>query len=387
MSMDVGSAEMGMDEWCRRVPKVELHAHLNGSIRDSTLLELARERSKKGDLVLSDVEGVILKDDRSLQECFKLFDLIHVLTTDHGTISRITKEVIEDFAAENVIYLELRTTPKKNEAIGMSKRSYVEAVLAGFKAVETVEAIYLPSDGSIQFPGEVVQQNNVCRGSRMHQIFVRLLLSIDRRDSLDGAMETVQLALEMRNTGVVGIDLSGNPVVGHWQTFLPALTWARKQGLPITLHCGEVPNRQEIQGMLKFHPERLGHVCCLEDLEWKTLKESDIPVEVCLTSNVRTECVTSIADHHFADLYRVKHPLILCTDDPGVFSTTISREYALAASCFDLTKMELFQLAKHAVNFIFADNKMKETLRLIIEETECNLLMPHEHVENSVSPK
>jgi adenosine deaminase len=376
-----------LEEWCRCLPKVELHAHLNGSIRDATLLELARERSKKGQLVLSDVEDVILKDDRSLQECFKLFDLIHVLTTDHGTISRVAKEVIEDFAAENVIYLELRTTPKKNEAIGMSKRSYVEAVLAGFKAVETVEAIFLPIDGSIQHLVPPVQQNGPAKGPRMCQIFVRLLLSIDRRENLGGAMETVQLALDMRNSGVVGIDLSGNPIVGDWQTFLPALTWARNQGLPITLHCGEVPNRQEIQCMLDFHPERLGHVCCLDDLEWKTLKASDIPVEVCLTSNVRTECVTSIADHHFADLYQEKHPLILCTDDPGVFSTTISWEYALAGSCFELTKAELFQLAKGAVKFIFADDKLKQTLRLIIDAAECDLLIPNEDVENCLAPE
>lgn len=370
-----------LKEWCRCLPKVELHAHLNGSIRDATLLELARERSKKGQLVLSDFEDVILKDDRSLQECFKLFDLIHVLTTDHGTISRIAKEVIEDFAAENVIYLELRTTPKKNEAIGMSKRSYVEAVLAGFKGVETVEAIFLPNDGSMQQPLPPVQQNGPAEGPRMCQIYVRLLLSIDRRENLEGAMETVQLALDMRNSGVVGIDLSGNPIVGEWQTFLPALTWARNQGIPITLHCGEVPNRQEIQGMLDFHPERLGHVCCLEDLEWKTLKASDIPVEVCLTSNVRTECVTSIADHHFADLYQGKHPLILCTDDPGVFSTTISWEYALAASCFELTKAELLRLAKDSVKFIFADDKLKQTLRLIIDAAECGLLIPDEDAE------
>eukprot|EP01018_Ginkgo_biloba_P003531 Gb_00816 [translate_table: standard] len=371
-----------LQQWCRSVPKVELHAHLNGSIRDTTLLELARERSKKGQLVLSDVEDLIEKDDRSLQECFNLFDWIHVLTTDHGTISRITKEVIEDFAAENVIYLELRTTPKKNEAIGMSKRSYIEAVLAGFKAVETVEAIFLSSNESIPSLSEGVQFNDTSKGPRIRQIYVRLLLSIDRRESSDGAMETVQLALEMRNSGVVGIDLSGNPVVGEWQTFLPALTWARKQGLPITLHCGEVPNRQEIQAMLAFHPERLGHVCCLEEAEWNTLMASAIPVEVCLTSNVRTECVTSIADHHFADLYQAKHPLILCTDDPGVFSTTISREYALAASCFELTKPELFWLAKAAVNFIFADNKLKQTLNLIIDAAESDLFLANEHVQN-----
>lgn len=61
---------------------------------------------------------------------------------------------------------------------------------------------------------------------------------------------------KMRNIGVDGIDLSGNPVVGEWQTFLLALTCARKRGLPITLHYGEVPNREEIQGMLEFHPKR-----------------------------------------------------------------------------------------------------------------------------------
>ncbi|KAI3795699.1 hypothetical protein L1987_38356 [Smallanthus sonchifolius] len=97
-------------EWWLSIPKVELHAHLNGSIRNSTLLELARELGEKGTIVFSDFEHVIRKNDRTLCEVFKLFDLIHVVTTDHKTITRITKEVVEDFAAENVVYLELRTT-------------------------------------------------------------------------------------------------------------------------------------------------------------------------------------------------------------------------------------------------------------------------------------
>eukprot|EP00252_Welwitschia_mirabilis_P011204 TRINITY_DN25227_c0_g1_i1.p1 TRINITY_DN25227_c0_g1~~TRINITY_DN25227_c0_g1_i1.p1 ORF type:complete len:380 (-),score=91.22 TRINITY_DN25227_c0_g1_i1:542-1681(-) len=355
---------MELKDWCHSIPKIELHAHLNGSVRNSTLLELARERSRKGEIVLSDFEDVILKDDRSLQECFKLFDLIHVLTTDHSTISRVAKEVVEDFAAENVIYLELRTTPKKNVSIGMSKRSYVDAVLNGIKEAEAVEPIFVPFEDDIQNTLANIPQNGRVKTK---QIYVRLLLSIDRRETLDGAMETVQLALDMKKSGIVGIDLSGNPVVGKWDTFLPALHWARNHGIPITLHCGEVPNQIEIQGMLDFHPERLGHVCFLEDSEWKTLKALNIPVEVCLTSNVRTECVTSIAVHHFADLYQNKHPLILCTDDPGVFSTTISQEYALAASTFNLSREELFKLTKDAVNFTFAEHKLKQILRALID--------------------
>ncbi|CAN6458068.1 unnamed protein product [Victoria cruziana] len=319
-------------EWCVAQPKIELHAHLNGSVRDSTLLELAKDLGNKGVLVFSDVEHVIKKSDRSLAECFKLFDLIHIITTDHATVSRITKEVVEDFAAENVVYLELRTTPKKNERIGMTKSSYVEAVIEGLKAVETVE-VFSPC-ANAQEPEPLVSVNCASKRKKQGKIFVCLLLSIDRRETTASAMETVELALRMRNQGIVGIDLSGNPITGDWLTFLPALSWAREQGLPITLHCGEVRNPKEIKAMLEFCPERVGHVCCLEDEEWKMLTTLNIPVEICLTSNVRTNSVSSLRDHHFDELYRAKHPLVLCTDDAGIFSTSLSHEYYLAASTF-----------------------------------------------------
>ncbi|KAH7293814.1 hypothetical protein KP509_28G043800 [Ceratopteris richardii] len=291
--------------------------------------------------------------DRSLAECFKLFDLIHLLTTDHNIITRITKEVIEDFASENVIYLELRTTPKLNPLAGMTKRSYVEAVLAGLKAVETVEVISNTSE---------IQQNGLVMTRPKESIHVRLLLSIDRRESTEAAMETVQLALDMQKFGIVGIDLSGNPRVGEWKTFMPALKLAREQGLPITLHCGEVPNTSEVQNMLAFQPERIGHACCLEEPEWAALLQSSIPVEVCLTSNVRTETVPFLRDHHFVSLYKSRHPSILCTDDSGIFATDISREYALAAVCFGLTKAELLSMARNALRHIFCGDEVKAEL-------------------------
>ncbi|CAI0468236.1 unnamed protein product [Linum tenue] len=230
--------------WWVTVPKVELHAHLNGSVRDSTLLELARRLGEKGRIAFSDVEHVILKGDRSCREVFKLFDLIHVLTTDHKTVTRITKEVIEDFASENVVYLELRTTPKRNDSIGMSKRSYMEAVINGLSSVTEVDIDFTPHSTDHHDPASSwnsIAVNNVDhQGSGRKKIYVRLLLSIDRRETAEAAMETVKLALEMRGLGVVGIDLSGNPSVGEWSTYLAALQFAREQGLYVTLHCGEV---------------------------------------------------------------------------------------------------------------------------------------------------
>ncbi|KAI3765196.1 hypothetical protein L2E82_15224 [Cichorium intybus] len=341
--------------WWVSMPKVELHAHLNGSIRNSTLLELARELGEKGTIVFSDFEHVIRKNDRSLREVFKLFDLIHIVTTDHKTITRITKEVVEDFAAENVVYLELRTTPKRNDSIGMNKRSYMEAVVEGLRSVNSLE---------INFSSYDVEK---CSGTNEKKIFVRLLLSIDRRESTQAAMETVNLALEMRDVGVVGIDLSGNPTIGEWATFFPALKFAREQGLEVTLHCGEVPNSVEIQSMLDFLPGRIGHACCFQDEEWKKLKLSKIPVEICLTSNIRTESISSMDVHHFAELYKASHPIVLCTDDSGVFSTNLSNEYALVSSTFGLGRMELFELARKAVDFIYAGEGVKMELIKVFE--------------------
>ncbi|KAK2973017.1 hypothetical protein RJ640_005560 [Escallonia rubra] len=358
-------------DWWVSMPKVELHAHLNGSIRNSTLLELAGELGEKGTINFSDVEHVILKNDRSLREVFKLFDLIHIITTDHKIVTRITEEVVEDFAAENVVYLELRTTPKRNDSIGMSKRSYMEAVVEGLRAVSTVEVDFGSHDLSTAADSSAISDKG--NGTQRKKIYVRLLLSIDRRETTTAAMETVELALEMRHLGVVGIDLSGNPTIGEWATFLPALIFAREQGLSVTLHCGEVPNPEEIRAMLSFLPGRIGHACCFEEDEWSKLKSSKIPVEICLTSNLRTETIPSVDVHHFADLYNSKHPILLCTDDSGVFSTSLSDEYSLASSSFGLGKAEMFQLARDAIGFIFANDVVKKELVKIFASAARNL--------------
>ncbi|CAN6169119.1 unnamed protein product [Urochloa humidicola] len=368
-------AEKEMREWCVTLPKVELHAHLNGSVRNSTLLELAKQLAEKGIIVFEDVKDVIMKNGRSLQECFKLFDLFHILTTDHDTVTRIAKEVVEDFAAENVVYLEIRTTPKNNEAKGMTKRSYMNAVIKGLKAVVAVDVVLFDSNSRTNDTLTCTPTIELDGDTRKKRIYVRLLLSIDRRETTLAALDTVNLALEMKGQGVIGIDLSGNPVVGEWETYLPALQRAKELGIPITIHCGEVANRKEIQAVLDFCPQRLGHVCCLNDVEWKKLKSLMIPVEICLTSNVMTGGAPSLELHHFADLYNAKHPLSLCTDDCGLFSTSLSNEYYLVAATFGLSKAELFHLAQEAVQFIFADENVKKSLKEVFKDAGKRLTM------------
>ncbi|KAJ4814571.1 Adenosine deaminase-like protein [Rhynchospora pubera] len=361
-NMEAINAELR--QWCHELPKVELHAHLNGSIRDSTLLELVNKHGDNGVLISKDVEQMILEKGTSLRKCFELFAVYHVLATDHETVKRITKEAVEDFAADNCIYLELRTTPKKNEAKGMTKRSYMDAVIDGLKAVDTVDVDLCGCELTNKKNGDW----------RRKKIFVRLLLSINRSEATSAAIETVNLAMEMKDMGVVGIDLSGDPTVGQWDTVLPALEHARKLGLPVTLHCGEVRNSKEIQAMLDFNPQRLGHVCLLAEEDWERLKSLMIPVEICLTSNIMTQTIPLIEYHHFADLYKSKHPLSLCTDDTGLFSTTLSNEYYKAAVTFGLGKEEMFKLAQEAVDFVFANEDVKKHLAQNYEEAKARIL-------------
>ncbi|KAG0469597.1 hypothetical protein HPP92_015648 [Vanilla planifolia] len=324
-----------LKEWCLAIPKIELHAHLNGCIRDSTLLELAEVLGERGEIVFDDVKHVINKYGRTLTECFQLFDLFHILATDHETISRITKEAVEDFAAENVVYLELRTTPKNNETKGMTKRSYLKAVINGLRSVESVNVSFINPNGRTESFYDPLQKGGLTVLEKK-RIYVRLLLSIDRRETTAAAMETVSLALEMRELGVVGIDLSGNPIVGEWNSFFPALKYAKEMGLPITLHCGEI--------------------------------------EICLTSNLRTERLSSIDLHHFGKLFKAKHPLVLCTDDTGLFSTSLSNEYYLAATTFGLDKESILQLSTNAIHYVFADNELKKTLREIFQAYDKRLV-------------
>mmetsp|Transcript_25330 Transcript_25330/g.63542 ORF Transcript_25330/g.63542 Transcript_25330/m.63542 type:complete len:342 (-) Transcript_25330:71-1096(-) len=279
------------------LPKAELHCHLNGCVRDDTLADLAR-----GSEELERLAHAAIRGERDLAQIFGVFSLIHQLVRTEQALRRITREAVEDMYEDGVWYAEIRTTPKRVGSGDIDEERYVQIVADEVEKTQT----RLNQGGS-------------------HPIFVCLLLSINREMSEKEAMNVVKLATRYSDK-VVGIDVSGNPSKGAFQTFMPALTQARREGLKITIHCGEVRNDNEVNEIIKFKPERIGHFCCRTSEMEEEVERAGIVVELCPTSNLLTNSVDSFDTHHFHDLIRSGMKLCVCTDDPGVFRCKLSGE-------------------------------------------------------------
>jgi adenosine deaminase len=171
-----------MLKFCQKIPKFELHSHLSGSIRNSTIFELIKNSQLYTEyLQIIDSKSRFFffpKSKRTTSECFYIFNLIHHLTNNLNIIKRITREVIEDYSKENTKYLEIRTTPRKleeNNSLKYNKREYIEAILEEINTYKT------------NFPENFYDIN--------------LILSIDRSNSNLNALETVILILNKGSFG------------------------------------------------------------------------------------------------------------------------------------------------------------------------------------------
>uniref|UniRef100_A0A3B3ZVI0 Adenosine deaminase domain-containing protein n=1 Tax=Periophthalmus magnuspinnatus TaxID=409849 RepID=A0A3B3ZVI0_9GOBI len=199
------------DAFYEGLPKVELHAHLNGSVSFQTIEKLIRRKPQLN--IEHSMTAIGKGQRRTLDECFQVFKVIHQLVDSEEDIFMVATDVIKEFAADGVKYLELRSTPREETTTGLTKRRYIETV---------------------------IKYSKLCT---LTLIIKRFLVAIDRRNGSQVAMETVQLAEEflLSSDGlVIGIDLSGDPTVGHGRDLLSALQKAKDSGLKLSLHLSEV---------------------------------------------------------------------------------------------------------------------------------------------------
>ncbi|KAL6895312.1 hypothetical protein HDV57DRAFT_4708 [Trichoderma longibrachiatum] len=352
------------------LPKIELHAHLTGSISRQTLHEIWLTKSASGSTDLQDPLLVIPegKHDFNLETFFPLFSrYIYALLTDESSLRHATTSVLQSFFQDGVVYLELRTTPRATPHL--SAEQYISIIVDTISSFEATHPL-------------------------MH---TRLILSIDRRHDFETASSILSLALSFFNNSnnnhhtsssppspesdsrspiVVGLDLCGDPTIrpqGQISLFTPLFQRARAAGLGITVHFAEVPasaSPAELRTLLSWRPRRLGHVICEDEESRREIarRKEEVCLELCLSCNVWAGMVHGgFEGHHFGGWRAVEGVKVtLGTDDVGIFGSPLSNEYRLVAQHFRLDKFQICALARESIEFIFGGEQEKERLRNIM---------------------
>ncbi len=295
-----------VNERIKKLAKAELHLHLGGSFPIEYLQTIATPEQFAALQVGLDkiAEGMMYQDT------FFAFGLAGKIVNTEQKIEDGTFALCKALQEDGVEYVEIRTGLKN---LGKGYQAYLDAVVRGIERAH--------NDGF-----------KAC-----------ILLSLQRNAAVAYARATVDLALEYRDRRVAGIDISGDSTLGDIAGILPIILEAKQAGLGIALHIGESPLETDQMLLLEtLKPERVGHAVHLCDAAYAWIIAHKTPVEVCLTSSELTMMVDHHTMHPGIEYYRKNHPIVICTDDPLIFRTSLTEELLLLiyAELLDVEEVE-----------------------------------------------
>jgi adenosine deaminase len=291
-------------EFYQSLPKVELHRHLEGSLRLETMVEIARQhgmRVQDADQLRSLVQ-VNDGEPYNFKNFLSKFETLRTFHRSPEIIGRFAQEVVADAAADNVRYLELRFTPMALSAA------------QGFPLTEVIDWVI----------------ENVDISSRQNKIKTRLIVSLNRHESVSVGEKIAALAVDRKDRGIVALDLAGNEAQFPALPFAGVMREARQAGLHITIHAGEWGGASNVADAIRsLYAERIGHgVRVMEDPEVVELSRAkEIPFCVCMTSNIQSGIAASLEEHPIRSMMANGLNITLNTDDPSISQIRLSDEY------------------------------------------------------------
>jgi adenosine deaminase len=334
-------------EKLRRLPKAELHCHLDGSVRPATLIELGREYSVPMPRKTADElrEYMLVDDADTLEEYLARFEVtISVLQTAEA-IERVAYELGEDAAKDGVRYIEVRNAPILNSRGRLTPAESLEAQLRGLARAEIDYGI--------------VARSIVCA-----------LRQLSPMVSLDLA----RLAVAYRDRGVVALDLAGGELGFPASAHRMAFAYARENNLAVTVHAGEGDGAESVrQAVHSCCANRLGHATRLiEDPDlMQYVNDRRIGLEICLTSNVQTGVAASYENHPLRVYFDRGMNVTLNTDNRLMSGTTLTDEYLYAAKHLNFTFDELCTLSLNGFESAFLPwEQRRELLARVSAELE-----------------
>ena len=327
----------------QQMPKVLLHDHLDGGLRAQTVIDLAKASATQVDLPSEDAQELAEwffrgANKGNLAEYLEGFAVTCGVMQSEAALHQVAYELIEDLAAENVVYTEVRFAPFLHTNGGLNTEQVMSAVLSGLE--------------------EASQATGTAYG---------VIVCSLRNMSPELSLAMAELAVAFRNHRVVGFDLAGDEFGHPPKAHLDAFHYCQRQNFKITIHAGEAFGKASIWQALQYcGAHRIGHCTKLaEDMDIQNgevqrmgslaryIRDCRIPLEICLQSNVHTGAVDELADHPFRYLFNQKFRVTLNTDNRLMSQTDMTSEYAVAAETFGLDARDLEKITVNAMKSAF----------------------------------
>lgn len=318
-----------MREQLRRMPKAELHLHLDGSLRPQTMLDLAADAgvTLPARDPVSLQRWMLVDDARNLEEYLARFKYTIALLQTPEAIERVAWEMVADAAADGVRYLEVRYCPRLSTRGGLSMDAAIEAEWRGLQ-----------------------------RGEREFGVVARIINCSLRHYPADVSLEIAEHSVRMRHHGVVAFDLAGAEAGRPPEAHRAAFDLAARAGLGITVHAGEAAGWENIfEAIHSCHAVRIGHGTRLYENPalLAYVRDRRICIEVNITSNLQTRAVATAAGHPVREYFDAGIPVTLCTDSWLMSGVTLTDEYLLARDALHFTTDELQSMALTAFEYAF----------------------------------
>lgn len=309
----------------KKFPKIELHVHLDGSVD----LNLACNLLNKD---IDEVKELMIAKDkcRDLNEYLTKFDTPISIMQTKENIKLISKNLGINLINDGVIYAEVRFAPIFHTKY-LSLEEVVDSVLEGFED--------LP-------------------------IKINLILCMMRNSSFEDNVKIINLTKKYLNKGVCAIDLAGAESIYKTSNFKDLFDIINEYNIPMTIHAGEADGCSSIDSAIEFNTKRIGHgIRCIENIDTlNRIKENNITLEVCPTSNVQTNVVSEYKNHPIKYLYDNNIRVTINTDNRSVSNITLTKEYEKLVNTFNFSVNDLIKMNINAIEVSFLSNEEKDEL-------------------------
>ncbi len=311
-----------------KLPKLDLHCHLDGSLSQSFLESTLGRKFSMDELSVS-------MECSSLVEYLEKFDIPLSAMNSRENIEQATIDVMRSAAEENVRYIEIRFAPLLSVTDSLSTEDVIESVISGLK-----------------------------EGYRLYDIYGNAICCAMTHHDIEASKSMFKIAREYYKDGVVGLDLAGDEANHPIKEFSELFKYAKDLGMNFTIHAGEAGPKSNIEGAIEYGAKRIGHGIAMRDDEklLKLAKDRHIGIEMCPISNYQTKAVGKKDIYPYSDYIKRGLLATVNTDNRLVSSTSITDEILFLQKKNMINDDEILQGIKNAIEVSFASDDIKDTL-------------------------